>query len=63
MLINTGRGALIETVAVIEALKKGKIGYLGLDVMKRKPVCSSKTSRTGSCAMMCSHGSSRSPTC
>jgi D-lactate dehydrogenase len=31
-LINTGRGALIDTQAVIEALKSGRIGYLGLDV-------------------------------
>lgn len=32
MLLNTGRGALIDTQAVIEAMKDGKIGYLGLDV-------------------------------
>ena len=32
MLINTSRGGLIDTHAVIEALKKHKIGYLGLDV-------------------------------
>jgi len=32
MLINTGRGGLINTKAVIKALKSGKIGYLGLDV-------------------------------
>lgn len=32
MLINTGRGALLDTLAVIEALKSEKIGYLGLDV-------------------------------
>jgi D-lactate dehydrogenase len=32
MLINTSRGALIDTRAVIAALKNGKIGYLGLDV-------------------------------
>jgi hypothetical protein len=32
MLINTGRGALIDTQAVIEALKSGRVGYLGLDV-------------------------------
>lgn len=32
MLINTSRGALLDTPAVIQALKKGKIGYLGLDV-------------------------------
>jgi len=32
MLINTSRGALIKTVDALEALEKGKIGYLGLDV-------------------------------
>ena len=32
MLINTSRGGLIDTKAVIQALKKGVIGYLGMDV-------------------------------
>lgn len=32
MLINTGRGALLDTVAVVEGLKTGRVGYLGLDV-------------------------------
>lgn len=32
MLINTSRGALIDTRAVISALKNGKLGYLGIDV-------------------------------
>lgn len=32
MLINTSRGALVDTAAVIEALLAGQIGYLGLDV-------------------------------
>jgi D-lactate dehydrogenase len=32
MLINTGRGAIINTADVIEALKKGQLGYLGIDV-------------------------------
>nr|WP_305764210.1 2-hydroxyacid dehydrogenase [Citricoccus sp. SGAir0253] len=36
MLINTSRGMLIDTVAVIEALKRGKIGYLGLDVYEEE---------------------------
>ena len=36
MLINTSRGGLIDTVAVIEALKTGKIGYLGLDVYEEE---------------------------
>lgn len=36
MLINTGRGGLIETQALIHALKKGKIGFAGLDVYEEE---------------------------
>ncbi|ACE86320.1 2-hydroxyacid dehydrogenase [Cellvibrio japonicus] len=36
MLINTGRGGLIDTRAVIEGLKSKKIGYLGLDVYEEE---------------------------
>ncbi len=36
MLLNTSRGGLINTQAVIEALKTGKIGYLGLDVYEEE---------------------------
>lgn len=36
MLINTSRGALVDTPVVIEALKTGKIGYLGLDVYEQE---------------------------
>jgi D-lactate dehydrogenase len=36
MLINTSRGALLDTLAVIQALKSGKIGYLGLDVYEEE---------------------------
>ena len=36
MLINTSRGALIDTQAVIAALKSGQLGYLGLDVYEEE---------------------------
>lgn len=36
MLINTSRGALVDTKAVIQALKSGHIGYLGLDVYEQE---------------------------
>jgi D-lactate dehydrogenase len=36
MLINTGRGGLIDTPAVVAALKSKKIGYLGLDVYEEE---------------------------
>lgn len=36
MFINTSRGALIDTQAVVEALKSKKLGYLGLDVYEQE---------------------------
>lgn len=36
MLINTSRGALIDTKAVIDGLKTERIGYLGLDVYEEE---------------------------
>lgn len=36
MLINTGRGALVDTPALIDALKSGQLGYLGLDVYEEE---------------------------
>ena len=36
MLVNTGRGALIDTAAVIEGLKSGDIGSLALDVYEEE---------------------------
>jgi len=36
MLINTSRGGLIDTPAVIKGLKSGKIGYLGIDVYEQE---------------------------
>jgi len=36
MIINTSRGALIETSAAIKGLKSGKIGYLGIDVYEQE---------------------------
>jgi D-lactate dehydrogenase len=36
MLINTSRGALVDTHSVIAGLKRGQIGYLGLDVYEEE---------------------------
>lgn len=36
MIINTGRGALINTKALIQFLKSGHIGYAGLDVYEEE---------------------------
>ena len=36
MLINTSRGALINTTEMIQALKSSHIGYVGLDVYEEE---------------------------
>ena len=36
MLINTRRGGRIDTLAVTDAMKSGKVGYLGLDVYEEE---------------------------
>jgi D-lactate dehydrogenase len=36
MLINTSRGAIVDTAAAIEALKDGRLGYLGIDVYEEE---------------------------
>lgn len=36
MLINTSRGGLIDTNAVIRAIKSGQVGYFGIDVYERE---------------------------
>jgi D-lactate dehydrogenase len=36
MLINTSRGGLVNTKAVIQALKTGKIGFFGMDVYEEE---------------------------
>ncbi|MEO1209032.1 MAG: 2-hydroxyacid dehydrogenase [Cyanobacteria bacterium J06638_20] len=36
MLINTSRGGLVDTRAVIEGIKSGQIGYLGTDVYEEE---------------------------
>jgi D-lactate dehydrogenase len=36
MLINTSRGAVIDTLEAVEALKSGQLGYLGIDVYEQE---------------------------
>jgi D-lactate dehydrogenase len=36
MLVNTGRGALVDTAALIDGLKSGRIGAAGLDVYEEE---------------------------
>jgi len=36
MIVNTGRGALVDTAALIDGLKRGHIGHVGLDVYEEE---------------------------
>jgi len=36
MLLNTSRGAVVDTAAVTAALKSGQVGYLGMDVYEQE---------------------------
>ena len=36
MIVNTSRGGVLNTIDAIDALKSGKIGYLGLDVYENE---------------------------
>lgn len=37
-LVNTGRGGLIDEIALAEALENGEIGGAGLDVLEKEPI-------------------------
>ena len=37
ILINVSRGGLIDTAALVEALKTGQISYAALDVLENEP--------------------------
>jgi D-lactate dehydrogenase len=57
MIINTSRSAVLETKTVIEGLKSGKIGNLGLDVYEEEANITittitnlSEFERTGKCS-------------
>jgi glyoxylate reductase len=40
VIVNTGRGALIDEAALVEALREGRIAAAGLDVYEREPALS-----------------------
>jgi phosphoglycerate dehydrogenase-like enzyme len=38
VLVNTSRGPIVDTGAVIEALEQGRLGYAAFDVYDREPL-------------------------
>ena len=60
MIINTGRGQLIHTNALIEGLKNKKIGSAGLDVYEEESEYFMKINPTALSTMMYSPVCSRS---
>jgi len=38
VLVNTSRGQIIDSQALVDALKSGKVGAVGLDVMEQEPL-------------------------
>ena len=46
VIVNTSRGALVDTAAAVEALKTGKVEQLGLDVYQESPLSSSRAAPT-----------------
>ncbi len=46
VLVNTARGSLVETAAVVEALRAGRLGGAGLDVVEEEPLPADSELRT-----------------
>jgi D-3-phosphoglycerate dehydrogenase / 2-oxoglutarate reductase len=46
IIVNTARGAIIETEALIEGLTSGKIGAAGLDVFEQEPLADNSPFKT-----------------
>jgi D-3-phosphoglycerate dehydrogenase len=55
ILVNTARGALVDTVAAAQAVTEGTIGALALDVMESEPLEADHPLRTAPRTMLTPH--------
>ena len=55
LLINTARGALVDTLALADALQRGLIAGAGLDVFETEPLSAAHPLRACSNALLTSH--------
>lgn len=53
MVINCGRGGLVDTAALIDALEDGKLGGAAMDVYENEGACSVIGPRVLHCAWSC----------
>lgn len=53
MVINCGRGGLVDTAALIDALEDGKLGGAAMDVYENEGMCSVQCPRAVQCACSC----------
>lgn len=56
-LVNTSRGGLVDTVAVLEALRSGQLGGAGLDVFETEPLPAEHPLTTVPTAVLTPHAS------
>jgi phosphoglycerate dehydrogenase-like enzyme len=55
ILVNTSRGPICDTAAIIEALKSGRLAYAGFDVYDREPLPINHPLRTAPNALLTPH--------
>lgn len=61
ILVNTARGAVIDEAAMVDALKRGKIGHAALDVFEVEPLPSDHPLTTLANVTLSAHSAFRTP--
>ncbi|MEO8524504.1 MAG: NAD(P)-dependent oxidoreductase, partial [Caldimonas sp.] len=61
ILVNTARGALVDEVAMVEALRSGQLGHAGLDVFEIEPLPAGHVLTTLANVTLSAHSGFRTP--